>query len=227
MNVSENFKKIRTNITLACEKVGRDPSEVTVIAVTKYVSVERAFAAVESGVKHLGENRPEGLLAKQKSKLSSQDICWHFIGTLQSRKVKDVVNHIDMLHSLDRLSVAKEIEKRSESVINCFVQVNVSGEESKHGITEADLDSFIEQLSQYKKIRVIGLMTMAPHTENKTLIRTVFKRLKNCQLRIQEKAYPHAPCNELSMGMSNDYEIAIEEGATFVRIGTALVGHEE
>ena len=225
MSVKENYETIRRNIINACQRVGRNPSDVKVIAVTKYVSTSRTQEAVDAGLLHIGENRVEGILTKQLE-ITAKDIWWHFIGTLQSRKVKEVVHAIDMLHSLDRLSLAKEIDKRSDKIIDCFVQVNVSGEESKHGISEETLLDFVEKLSVYKKIRVVGLMTMAPYTEDKELIRNVFRRLKECQLKVQEQQFPHAPCDELSMGMSNDYEIAIEEGATFVRIGTALVGKE-
>nr|WP_246020151.1 YggS family pyridoxal phosphate-dependent enzyme [Lysinibacillus telephonicus] len=196
--------------------------DVTIIAVTKQVSIDRAQEAINAGLIHLGENRPEGLLAK-KSELNNQ-AKWHYIGSLQSRKVKQVINEIDYLHSLDRISLAEEINKRAEKTINCFVQANVSGEQSKHGLKTEEVIPFIQSLGQFDKIRVVGLMTMAPNTEDQTVIRNVFKNLKNLQQEVVKLNLPYAPCHELSMGMSNDYEIAVEEGATFVRIGTALVG---
>src|SRR5690606_13849329 len=131
---------------------------------------------------------------------------------------------VDYIHSLDRLSLAKEINKRANKTINCFVQVNVSGEESKHGLSPEDTIPFIESLQQYSNIRVIGLMTMAPHTKDEMILRSCFKNLRQLQKDIQLLSLNNAPCRELAMGMSNDYEIAIEEGATYIRIGTALVG---
>ncbi|HET7615911.1 MAG TPA: alanine racemase, partial [Bacillales bacterium] len=133
---------------------------------------------------------------------------------------------IDYLHSLDRMSLAKEIEKRASRKVRCFVQVNVSGEQSKHGIDPSEVFSFIERLARFDKIEVVGLMTMAPHIKDESEIRTVFRQLRELGESVLSKQWEHAPCGELSMGMSNDYVIAVEEGATFVRIGTALVGKE-
>ncbi|HSI68161.1 MAG TPA: YggS family pyridoxal phosphate-dependent enzyme [Planococcus sp. (in: firmicutes)] len=197
---------------------------IQIIAVTKQVSVERTMEAIDSGIRHIGENRPEGLLAKREA--ISSDVKWHFIGNLQSRKVKDVINQIDYLHSLDRKSLAKEIQKRAERPVNCFVQVNVSKEESKSGVFPEETVDFIKSLQPFDKIRVVGLMTMAPNTEDETVIRNSFKGLKSLQMEIASLNLEHAPCTECSMGMSNDYSIAAEEGASFVRIGTALVGLE-
>ncbi|WP_422123595.1 YggS family pyridoxal phosphate-dependent enzyme [Planococcus sp. X10-3] len=197
---------------------------IEVIAVTKQVGVERTREAVEAGIKHLGENRPEGFLAKSES--IKDDVKWHFIGNLQSRKVKDIINRIDFLHSLDRLSLAKEIQKRADHTIDCFVQVNVAQEDSKSGILPEKTLEFIKSLETYDKINVVGLMTMAPNVEDEEVLRKVFRGLKALQLEIAEKNWAHAPCTECSMGMSNDYLIAAQEGATFVRIGTALVGSE-
>ncbi|MGM9966716.1 YggS family pyridoxal phosphate-dependent enzyme [uncultured Rummeliibacillus sp.] len=222
--IIENLQDIQQNIENACLKAGREPSDVTIIAVTKQVSTERAIEALEAGLTNLGENRPEGLL--EKHEMIANRATWHYIGSMQTRKVRKVIDQIDYLHSLDRISLAQEIEKRADSIISCFVQVNVSGEESKHGLTPEEVPEFIDQLADFTHIRIVGLMTMAPNTEDKEIIRNVFKKLKKLQLEIASKGYEYAPCTELSMGMSNDYEIAVEEGATFVRIGTALVGNE-
>lgn len=223
-NVQQNLEMINANLNNACTRAKRNPSDVTIIAVTKEVSVERTEEVIQSGIMHLGENRPEGL--KKKLDAIQNNVKWHYIGTLQTRKVKSVIHDIDFLHSLDRLSLASEIEKRATTVKDCFVQVNVSEEESKHGLSIKDVESFIKELEKYPRIRVIGLMTMAPNTEDESVIRNVFKNLKQLQQKIAEQRLPYAPCTELSMGMSGDYEIAIEEGATYVRIGTALVGKE-
>ncbi len=225
MTVAENLTQIQENIKHACEKAGRDPEDITIIGVTKYVTIERALEAVHSGVRHLGENRMEGFLEKHEN-IGEQAI-WHFIGTLQSRKVKDIIDKIDYIHSLDRKSLAKEINKRTDKPVDCFVQVNVSGEESKHGLQPEDVESFIDTLRNYPKIRVVGLMTMAPHVDDEQILRNVFQSLHKLKSTIQEKGWDHAPCQYLSMGMSNDYQVAIEEGATHIRIGSSLVGPYE
>lgn len=220
--IIDNLQRIQQQIDEACKKVGRDPKEVTIVAVTKQVTTERAQEALTAGLQHLGENRPEPLLEKQET--ITEGAVWHYIGSMQTRKVRKVLDHIDYLHSLDRLSLAEEIDKRATKIINCFVQVNVSGEDSKHGLTVAEVIPFIEQLSAFSHIRVVGLMTMAPNTEDETVIRNTFKGLKELQQTIARRQYDHAPCTELSMGMSQDVAIAVEEGSTYVRIGTALVG---
>lgn len=222
MDVATNLRIIQSNIRQACEKSNRNPDEITVIGVTKYVTIERTKEAVITGIKNLGENRLEGFLEKY-NRIDSE-VKWHFIGTLQSRKVKDVIDKVDAIHSLDRLSLAKEIDKRANEKIDCFVQVNVSGEESKHGLQPEDVISFIKDIQKYKHIRVVGLMTMAPHLEDKERLRGIFKRLAAIRDAVELENLSNAPCEFLSMGMSNDYEIAIEEGATHIRIGSNLVG---
>jgi len=222
MSVQHNLQIIKEKIANSCIRGNRKIDDITIIAVTKYSSIEKACEALDAGVTNLGENRDQEFLHKYEV-LKDKPI-WHFIGTLQTRKVKNVIDKIDYLHSLDRISLAEEINKRAASVVNCFIQVNVSGEESKHGIDPSELMSFLDQLKLYPKVKIIGLMTMAPNTDDHVLIRNCFRKLKQLQLRVQELNLDYAPCTELSMGMSNDYEIAIEEGATMIRIGTALVG---
>jgi pyridoxal phosphate enzyme (YggS family) len=224
MHIEHNLQQIQQQINQACSRVNRSISDVHIVAVTKAVSSKRTEEALQAGLNHLGENRPEGLLNKQEA--IETPAVWHYIGSLQTRKVKQVINKIQVLHSLDRLSLADEIQKRAEQTIDCFVQVNVSEEEAKHGIELKNVQTFIESLHEHNRIRVIGLMTMAPNTSDDEVIRSVFKGLKDMQIKIASNHFPHAPCTELSMGMSNDFEIAIEEGATYVRIGTALVGNE-
>lgn len=222
VKISDNLEIIQNKINAAKVRANRTDDNVKIIAVTKQVSVERTQEAIEAGLTHLGENRPEGLLSKLEA--IESDAKWHYIGSMQTRKVKQVINKIDYLHSLDRLSLAEEIEKRADHIVDCFIQVNVSGEESKHGLTKEDALKFVEALQVFKKIRVIGLMTMAPNTADEQLIRTVFCNLKQLQQEIEQLGLENVPCKELSMGMSGDFEIAVEEGATFVRVGTALVG---
>ncbi|WP_439647410.1 YggS family pyridoxal phosphate-dependent enzyme [Aquibacillus saliphilus] len=225
MTVLANLEEIRSTIKRACDKVNRNEEDITVIGVTKYVTIKRTEEAIEAGINHLGENRLEGLLEKFTSIEDRAN--WHFIGSLQSRKVRDLIDKVDYIHSLDRKSLAKEINKRANRTIPCFVQVNVSGEESKHGLNLEDVPDFIDQLKNFSNIKVVGLMTMAPHVENEQLLRNTFKELRLMRDKINKQGLEHAPCSYLSMGMSNDYAIAIEEGATHVRIGSKLVGSND
>ena len=223
MNVRENFETITREIVETCKQVGRNANEVKLIAVTKYVTDARVEEALEAGIADFAENRPQNYV-ERKGKYS--DKTWHLIGSLQTRKVRDVINEVDYFHALDRDSLAKEIEKRAEKEIKCFVQVNVSGEESKHGLTSEEAIDFIKSLEQYSKIKVVGLMTMAPFVEDEEILRNCFRKLRQLRDEVKGLNLSCAPCEFLSMGMSNDYKIAIEEGATHIRVGTALVGCE-
>lgn len=207
---------IKENYDQILNEIGED---VTVIAVTKYHSTEEALEAYEAGVRNFGENRIEGFMEKREVIPRDGEI--HFIGTLQSRKVKDVIDDLHYLHSLERESIAKRIEQYAQHEVKCFIQVNVSGEETKHGLEPSAVEDFLETLEKYSKVKVIGLMTMAPETDNEDEIRNCFKTLRELRDELSE-TYPSI--TELSMGMSNDYKIAVEEGATFVRIGSKLMG---
>lgn len=225
MDVTSNLQHIRESIADSCQKVNRDSSEITLIAVTKYVTIERTEETINAGVSDLGENRQDGLLDKYEH---IQDRAkWHFIGTLQTRKVREIIDKADVIHSLDRKSLAKEINKRTSRQMDCFVQVNVSGEDSKHGLSPENVIPFIKEMSAFDNIRVVGLMTMAPHIDDQQQIRSVFKKLADLRNAVMKEKFQHAPCEYLSMGMSNDYQIAIEEGATHIRIGSKLVGSEQ
>lgn len=216
MSIANNVNQVRQTID-----AHRTDQAVTLIAVTKSVGPDVANALYAEGIRDFGENRPEGLLEKVEQ--LPPDAKFHFIGSLQTRKVRQIIDHVAAIHSLDRLSLAEEIDKRAQGVIDCFVQVNISGEASKHGLEKEEVIPFIENCKQYPHVRIIGLMTMAPFTEDETVIRETFRNLRQLRNDVAGLAYPHAPCTELSMGMSNDYTLAIEEGASFVRIGTVLV----
>ena len=223
MNVKNNLEKINNDIKNICQKSGRNFEDITLIAVTKYVGDERVKEAQEAGVHDFAENRAVNYIERKEKFLEAT---WHLIGSLQTRKVRDAINKVDYFHALDRESLAIEIEKRAEHVINCFVQVNTSGEESKHGLTPEAVLEFVKGLEKYPKIRVVGLMTMAPFLEDEATLRSCFRKLRELRDEIKGLCLEYAPCKFLSMGMSNDYEIAIEEGATHIRIGTVLVGNE-
>lgn len=224
LTVKQNLARIQQEIDAACQRVGREKNSVKIIAVTKYVSDERAKEALEAGISHIGENRAEE--GARKWHVLNGNGTWHFIGTLQSRKVKEMIEIFDYIHSLDRLSLAKEIQKRATKKVKCFIQVNVSGEDTKHGLQPSQLIEFVTALKQFSFIEVVGLMTMAPNEEDPEATRPNFRKLRDLQKEVQALKLSYAPCEELSMGMSNDFHIAIEEGATFVRIGTSLVGKE-
>ncbi|GGA97515.1 YggS family pyridoxal phosphate-dependent enzyme [Macrococcus hajekii] len=215
MQVQDNLNQIYTEI----DSVTHD--RPTIIAVTKYVTIDRAQEAFDAGLTHFGENRIEGFLEK---KAALSQAVFHFIGSLQTRKVKEVINEIDYLHSLDRQSLADEIQKRAEQPVKCFVQVNIAAEESKHGLAKEEVIDFVQGLASYDKIEIVGLMTMAPHIDDQQQLRGYFSELRMLQQQIAGLQQHNAPCTELSMGMSNDYLSAIQEGSTFIRIGTKLVG---
>lgn len=221
MDVQQSLTQINKQLDIHCKK-GNITTVPNVIAVTKYVTIERANDAYQAGIRHFGENRLEGF--QQKKAALPDDVVMHFIGSLQTRKVKEVINDIDYFHALDRLKLAKEINKRAQHKVKCFVQVNVSGETSKQGIALDEVDTFIKDLEQYENIEITGLMTMAPYTDDEPYIKDLFKSLRAKRDEIKALNLNFAPCTELSMGMSNDYHLAAEEGASFVRIGTKLVG---
>ena len=225
--IADNLLKIEQDIQDSCALVHRNPKEVTLVAVTKSVDSDKAEELIKAGVNNCAENRVDKLLQKKQDLQNHPDIKWHLIGNLQRRKVKLIVNEIDYFHALDSLRLAEEIQKRLEKELSCFIEVNVSGEESKHGISPDELLPFVESLADCTKIKVVGLMTMAPKDASADQIRKVFGTLKELRDLVQKKELPHAPCTELSMGMSQDFQLAIEEGATFIRVGTALFKDEE
>lgn len=219
--IENNLAEVNQKIEQACAQVNRNRSEVTLIAVTKTVDIQTTSELIDLGQVHIAENRADKFLAKQAA-LPSKDIVWHYIGNLQRRKVKEVINEVDYFHALDSLRLADEIQKRANHVIKCFVEVNVSGEESKHGFALEEVRDFILSLQNHEFIQVVGLMTMAPFDSTSQQQHEIFKQLKQKQLEIEALNLSYAPCHDLSMGMSNDYEIAVMEGATYVRVGTAL-----
>jgi PLP dependent protein len=220
MTIKNNLFEIKNEINQLKEQFNIN-QEIIICAATKYVGPSKIKELVAHGIHDIGENRVEALIDKQEE-LGRDFARWHFIGTLQSRKVKEVINRIDYLHSLDRTSLASEIEKQRKSPLNCFVQVNASFEESKHGLKPTEVLDFIQSLKRYDKIKIVGLMTMAEDTEDSETIHRTFRLLKQLQADIMKLHLPNVPCQLLSMGMSNDYPIAIEEGANIIRIGSKL-----
>lgn len=228
MSLKERIKHVEERIEAACERSGRNREEVRVVAITKYVSTEATREVLEEGIEHIGENRPQIAVPKWNA-LGGQGT-WHFVGHLQSNKVKDVIGKFQYIHSLDRLSLARELEKRAAALgtsVIAFLQVNVSGEESKQGITPETAADFLRETADLKHIKIAGLMTMAPIEEDAERTRPVFRRLRELRDQLNALSITTEPLTELSMGMSGDFEVAIEEGATWVRLGTILVGKGE
>ncbi|EIF38281.1 YggS family pyridoxal phosphate-dependent enzyme [Streptococcus sp. SK643] len=221
MNLRENTERVFQQIKNASQQAGRENDTVSVIAVTKYVEVSIAEALLSLGVHHIGENRVDKFLEKYNA-LKDYDLTWHLIGTLQRRKVKDVINYVDYFHALDSVKLAEEIQKRSNRVIKCFLQVNISQEETKHGFSKEELLAALPVLASLDNIEYVGLMTMAPFEASSEELNEIFKATQDLQLEIREKQIPNMPMMDLSMGMSRDYKEAIHHGSTFVRIGTAF-----
>ena len=220
MNLIENANLVREQVETARNKANRqDP--VNIIAVTKYVDVETAEALVKTGIQHIAENRVDKFLEKYQA-LKDYNLTWHLIGSLQRRKVKDVINLVDYFHALDSVKLAQEIQKRAEHPIKCFLQVNISGEESKHGFSVDELDTVLADIVQLDKIKIVGLMTMAPFEASQEELQDIFSKTHQLQKQLENKQLKNMPFSELSMGMSRDFEVAIENGATYVRIGSSF-----
>ena len=221
MDLEKNTSQVLENVAQATQQVNRSEKSVEVIAVTKYVDSSTAKELIKAGIHHIGENRVDKFLEKYQA-LKDYPVTWHLIGTLQRRKVKEVIPYVDYFHALDSLKLAQEIQKRTDHVIKCFLQVNISGEESKHGFSKEELLELLPELAKLDQIEYVGLMTMAPFEAGSDELKEIFKDTQALQAEIREKQIPNMPMTELSMGMSRDFKEAIQFGSTFVRIGTAF-----
>ncbi|WP_352431325.1 YggS family pyridoxal phosphate-dependent enzyme [Pyrinomonas sp.] len=218
---------IRTRIARACERVGRDPSEVLLIAVGKTFPVEALRRAIAAGVEHLGENRVQEAETKIRE-IGHEGVKWHLIGHLQSNKARRAVRLFDYIHSLDSAELVERLERlcREEGrrELPVLVQLNLAGEETKSGASEAELSRIIQALSRCERVRPVGLMTLPPFFADAQQARPYFRRLRQLRDRLRADGLFGDGRGELSMGMSHDFEVAIEEGATMVRVGTAIFG---
>ena len=185
MNLVENADLVRQQVETARNKANRR-DQVNVIAVTKYVDVATTEALVKTGIQHIGENRVDKFLEKYQA-LKEYDLTWHLIGSLQRRKVKDVINLVDYFHALDSVKLAQEIQKRAEHSIKCFLQVNISGEESKHGFAPDELDDVLAEIAQLDKIEIVGLMTMAPFEASQEELQDIFSKTHQLQKQLEKK----------------------------------------
>ncbi|MGU7920331.1 YggS family pyridoxal phosphate-dependent enzyme [Streptococcus suis] len=221
MNFQKNKDAIFSAVAKAAEKAGRPSESVKVIAVTKYVDSSIANQIVNTGITHIGENRVDQFLEKYNA-LADKQLTWHLIGTLQRRKVKDIISFVDYFHALDSVKLAQEIDKRATKIVKCFLQVNVSGEESKHGFAVSEIDAALAEISLLENIELVGLMTMAPIDATDDELDEIFSKMQEIQEELATRNLPRMPFTELSMGMSGDFERAIAHGATYVRIGSAF-----
>ncbi|WP_003541810.1 YggS family pyridoxal phosphate-dependent enzyme [Desulfotomaculum nigrificans] len=225
MSIVENITVIKNEIADAALRAGRQPNEVKIIAVTKNVAAAKAQEAVRAGLTDLGENRVQELQNKFSEVTGAR---WHLIGHLQSNKVKYIVDKVDLIHSLDRWSLALEIDRRAREagkVLSALVQVNVAKETTKFGLYVNEVKDFVTEAATLRGIYIRGLMTIAPLVQDPEEVRPVFRQLR--QIAEDLKEIPGIKMEHLSMGMTNDYRIAVEEGATMVRIGTAIFGRRE
>ena len=225
--MKEGLEDTQQAIINAARRAGRDPSEVTLVAVGKTKPASMIRELYDLGVRDFGENKVQELTAKYEE--LPKDIRWHMIGHLQSNKVKYIVDKVAMIHSVDSLRLAQVIEKEAVKKdvdhVDVLLEVNVSGEESKYGMTPAEVEQQIDQFLDLKRVRICGFMTVAPFAEDPEEVRPYFKRLKQLSVDIQNKTIDNnIDVGLLSMGMSGDFEAAIEEGASFVRVGTRIFG---
>lgn len=224
-DIAANIEKIRQRIAAACARCGREPRSVALMAVTKTVPAERILQAVDAGITLLGENYVQE--AREKHELLGGRACMHLIGHLQTNKAKYAVRLFDCVHSVDRLELAQELNKRAKAVnraLDILIEVNVSGEETKNGVSPAQVRELIGRVAGLENLSVRGLMTMAPYSDDPETSRPYFQALRNLRDDIARERIPGVQMEELSMGMTDDFEVAIEEGSTIVRIGRAIFG---
>lgn len=223
--LKDRLEEVEERIQEACRRAGRDRSEVTLIAVSKTKPAEVLKEAYDLGIRVFGENKVQELT--EKYEVLPKDIRWHMIGHLQTNKVKYIADKVELIHSVDSLKLAETIEKEAAKrnrTIDILVEVNVAEEKSKFGLKMEEVIPFIEKVAGFSHINVRGLMTIAPFVENPEKNRSVFADLRKLSVDITEKNIDNVNVSILSMGMTNDYEVAIEEGATMVRVGTGIFG---
>jgi pyridoxal phosphate enzyme (YggS family) len=218
--VRANLAGIEQRIAAACARGGRE-SPPRLLMASKYLDAEQMGILVEAGIGLVGENRAEGLDSKWERWHGSFE--FHFIGHLQSRKVRQVVPYVSLIHSVESISLVEELDKRTETEVRVLLEVNVSGEETKYGILPPAAETFLERAAAHRRVKFTGLMTMAPFTPDAESTRPYFRELRELRDRLAAAFAGRYELTELSMGMSNDYEVAVEEGATIVRIGSALL----
>jgi len=226
--IEQNLNHIQDNIKASCEKSGRNPFDITLIGVTKTIDTGRISELVSFGIKDLGENRVQELLEKEP--VIGSGVNWHLIGHLQTNKVKSIVGKVKLIHSLDSLRLAQEIDKQAKLLnisANVLIEINIAAEKSKFGINPDELNDFLEEIANYSGLAVKGLMCVAPYVEKPEENRDYFRKMRQMFVDSSAKSLNNIHMQCLSMGMTNDYEIAIEEGANIIRVGTGIFGERD
>ena len=221
----ENLQEVEAKITAACQRANRSRDEVTLIAVSKTKPVSMLEEVYQAGIRDFGENKVQELT--EKYEVMEKDVRWHMIGHLQRNKVKYIVDKVNLIHSVDSVRLAQAIEQEAAKknvIVDILIEVNVAEEESKFGLKVEEVIAMVEEISKYPHLRIQGLMTIAPYVEDPEENRSVFASLRKLSVDIDAKNIDNVSVKILSMGMTNDYEVAIEEGATIVRVGTGIFG---
>lgn len=232
MGIKENIELIREKIRQSAEKVGRNPDEIILLGASKTQPIEKIIEAYEAGLKYFGENRVQEGIKKietiQENYPNIKDIHWHLIGGLQTNKAKYAVKYFELIHSLDREPLADELDKRAKKIgkiQDCLIEVNIGEEDTKYGVKVEDLEKLFEYSLNKENLNILGLMCIPPYSDNKENSRKYFAKLRELRDKLETKYNVKLP--HLSMGMSNDYDVAVEEGATIVRVGSAIFGERE
>ncbi|MGN1318142.1 MAG: YggS family pyridoxal phosphate-dependent enzyme [Lachnospirales bacterium] len=226
MTIAENIKAVEEKIAAAAEKSGRKKEDILLLAVTKTIDEDKMREALNLGYNEFGENKPQEINRKYFD-FENDGVKWHQIGHLQTNKVKYIIDKVCLIHSLDSLKLAEEINKRAEKnniTMEVLIEINIGNEEAKSGVSYDDAEKLALEVSRLKNVKVAGLMCIAPFTDDKDYLRQCFKKMNKLFVDIKSKKYDNIDMKYLSMGMTNDYEIAIEEGSNIVRIGTGIFG---
>lgn len=228
--VAERVRSVRERIAQACERAGRSPDEITVVGISKTFPMQAVESGAAAGIDHFGENRARQLRDKARvrpGRFKGGDVVWHMVGHLQTNKAKFVARHADWFDALDRLRLAEELDERAAKnnrVLPCLVQVNVTGEEQKYGLDPAEVHDLLDQCAQFDHLAIKGLMAMASFVEDPEEVRGEFRQVRELFDTYDATGNPRVEMETLSLGMSNDFEVAVEEGSTMVRIGSAIFG---
>ncbi len=226
-SIADNIQRVTQSIHQAALLAGRDPQDILLVAVTKTVVAERLRHAHAAGIRTFGENRLQEAQQKQESLQDLVDVSWHFIGQVQRRKIKDVVGQFDLIHSVESLEQARAMDKHADDMgitQDILLQVNVSGESTKGGFSSSDMLNALPEFERMMHVTVRGLMTIPPWSEDCETARPYFRELREMAHTVKQRDFQRTKMDELSMGMSRDYRVAVEEGTTIVRVGTALFG---
>ncbi|MBI4417748.1 MAG: YggS family pyridoxal phosphate-dependent enzyme [Ignavibacteriales bacterium] len=221
--IAQNIEQLKRRVAEACARVGRDAEDVRIVAVSKTFGVELIKKAFEAGLVDFGENYVQELREKME-RLSGKPVRWHFIGHLQTNKVKYIINSVRLIHTLDSVRLAEELQKRATGPVDVLVEVHTTDEATKTGVDPRDVVPLVREVVRLQNVRICGLMTMGPFSDTPEDSRPSFRMLRELRAKVESENIPNVRMQHLSMGMTHDFEVAVEEGATILRIGTAIFG---